>query len=299
MSQPTRITHFSVSGFKSFGYPGESVQLGPLDFIVGANGSGKSNLLGALRFLQSAVMYDVEHAVNEFGGIAEVLHRRTRQRNPPGAMSFKFTIESGAAFNIPGMGADMPAPTLERFECSVNLDLGRRPGEASIVESETVSAQVRLGSGAVVKYTLRRNRENLIIEDPLDLTARSEGTVPRREYRIPEHDASRLAIGIGFFSFPCALLRHVIAGWRFFNISPQATRLPSRATAEGELGPGGEGLAVALDRIGKSEGGKLKAILSDLKSVVPGFKGLRAIHLPIESKVAYQVLVVCQASNEG
>ena len=53
------ITELSIEGFKSFGSPAETIELGPLNFVVGANASGKSNLLGALRFLQNAVAHDV------------------------------------------------------------------------------------------------------------------------------------------------------------------------------------------------------------------------------------------------
>ena len=53
------ITELSIEGFKSFGSPAEAIELGPLNFVVGANASGKSNLLCALRFLQNAVVHDV------------------------------------------------------------------------------------------------------------------------------------------------------------------------------------------------------------------------------------------------
>ena len=66
------ITELSIEGFKSFGSPAETIELGPLNFVVGANASGKSNLLGALRFLQNAVAHDVSYAVSEMGGNAEV-----------------------------------------------------------------------------------------------------------------------------------------------------------------------------------------------------------------------------------
>ena len=44
------ITKLEIEGFKSFGSPAEKIELGPLNFIVGANATGKTNLLHALRF---------------------------------------------------------------------------------------------------------------------------------------------------------------------------------------------------------------------------------------------------------
>ena len=58
------ITELEIEGFKSFGSPAEKIELGPLNFIVGANATGKTNLLHALRFLQNAVNHDVPYAVS-------------------------------------------------------------------------------------------------------------------------------------------------------------------------------------------------------------------------------------------
>lgn len=57
------ITELTVENFKSFGPDGRSLALQPLNFIVGANASGKTNLLSALRFLKLALLNNVERAV--------------------------------------------------------------------------------------------------------------------------------------------------------------------------------------------------------------------------------------------
>ena len=36
------ITELSIEGFKSFGSPAETIELGPLSFVVGANSSGRA-----------------------------------------------------------------------------------------------------------------------------------------------------------------------------------------------------------------------------------------------------------------
>ena len=76
------ITQLQIEGFKSFGSPAEKIELGPLNFIVGANASGKTNLLHALRFLQNAVNHDVSYAVRKLGGNAEVSNKRLHQHLP-------------------------------------------------------------------------------------------------------------------------------------------------------------------------------------------------------------------------
>jgi predicted ATPase len=51
------------------------VILHPLTFLVGANGSGKSNFVDALRFVTDSLRASVDHALRERGGINEVRRR--------------------------------------------------------------------------------------------------------------------------------------------------------------------------------------------------------------------------------
>ncbi len=52
-----------------------TVVLGPLRFLVGQNGAGKSNFLDALRFTADSLNTSVEHALRDRGGITEVRRR--------------------------------------------------------------------------------------------------------------------------------------------------------------------------------------------------------------------------------
>ena len=52
-----------------------SVRLGPLTFLVGQNGAGKSNFLDALRLVSESLNTTLEHALRERGGINEVRRR--------------------------------------------------------------------------------------------------------------------------------------------------------------------------------------------------------------------------------
>ena len=92
------ITEFSIEGFKSFGSPAEVVQLGSLNVVVGANASGKSNFIDALRFLQNAVIHDVSYAVSELGGTSEVGNKRLRQRREPKSVRFTLRLDDEFTF---------------------------------------------------------------------------------------------------------------------------------------------------------------------------------------------------------
>lgn len=52
-----------------------SVKLGPLTFLVGQNGAGKSNFLDALRLVTDSLNASLEHALRDRGGINEVRRR--------------------------------------------------------------------------------------------------------------------------------------------------------------------------------------------------------------------------------
>lgn len=50
-------------------------RLGPLTYLVGANGSGKSNFLDALHLVRDALSGSLDNALNERGGLSEVRRR--------------------------------------------------------------------------------------------------------------------------------------------------------------------------------------------------------------------------------
>lgn len=69
------------------------VDLEPLTFLVGANGSGKSNFLDSLRFLRDALRTSLDNALRERGGIREV---RRRSAGHPTHFGLR------AEFDLPG-----------------------------------------------------------------------------------------------------------------------------------------------------------------------------------------------------
>lgn len=72
------------------------VSLGPLTFLVGQNGAGKSNFLDALRFIADSLRTSLDHALRDRSGIKEV--RRRSAGHPT-----HFTI--GLEFRLPSGGA--------------------------------------------------------------------------------------------------------------------------------------------------------------------------------------------------
>lgn len=71
------------------------MQLGPLTFLVGRNGSGKSNFLDALRFVADALNFSLDHALRDRGGINDV-RRRSRGHPNHFSIGFVFALPKGA-----------------------------------------------------------------------------------------------------------------------------------------------------------------------------------------------------------
>lgn len=69
------VTRLRLRNFKSIGWC--DVHLRPLTFLVGRNGSGKSNFMDALRLVADALRTSLDHALRERGGINEVRRRST------------------------------------------------------------------------------------------------------------------------------------------------------------------------------------------------------------------------------
>ena len=97
MKDSTFITRVVLKNYKSIAAC--DVQLQPLTFLVGRNGSGKSNFLDALRFVADALNSSLDHAVRARGGIHDVCKRSGRRITDPDYFSIRleFALPDGSA----------------------------------------------------------------------------------------------------------------------------------------------------------------------------------------------------------
>lgn len=278
------ISEVKIEGFKSFGTPAQNLQLGKLNFIVGANASGKTNFIQVLRFLQHAVRENVESAVNEFGGMAEVRNKILRRRHAIKPVMLGFQIDLKDKYKI-RREKEQRVLTVNNYNYTVTLDLRNESG-LPVISSENLRAEIVDEKGNKIDYELKRNQNEV---DILDKTM--EPNEESRKLKVPPQETTRLALGVGFFSIPAVILRDIIMNWKFYNISPAQARLPAREIPEVDLGPAGENLSVILHKIERQNGkSALESIIAGLKGVVPGFLGVKPIQLPVEAKWAFQIM---------
>lgn len=274
------ITELQIEGFKSFGSPEETIELGSFNFVVGANASGKTNLLSALRFLQNAVIHDVSYAVSEMGGNAEVRNKRLRQRREPKPVRLSLKLEKEFGVSLPQDSPQKKDLSVVRsFEYQLQLDL--RSDATPSIEGESLKAEL-VRNGKTHAIGLERSGTMLVVMDP------TTGYGTKRTLSVPEQEPTRLAlVGVGFFSMPGTLLREEIRGWRFHNFIPSVARQPYREEPDATLGPAGEKLAAILHRMSEED---RVSISRELRAIVPGLREIRTTKLPIEDTLAFQIV---------
>lgn len=121
-----------------------SLRFGPLTFLVGANGSGKSNCVDGLRFVADALRNSLDHALRDRGGINEV-RRRSGGHPTHFGIRAEFTLPSGRggyfAFRI---GARPKGGfQVQREECRIGNDFFR------VEQGRVVDKSVRVAPSAV------------------------------------------------------------------------------------------------------------------------------------------------------
>jgi len=89
-THPILIRHLAPKNFLSFGPEHTGIELGALNVLIGANGSGKSNLIEAMNFMRAAPK-DLGEVTRKGGGVSEWIWKGAR--NLP--------AELIAAFNAP------------------------------------------------------------------------------------------------------------------------------------------------------------------------------------------------------
>ena len=91
MSNSVFLTRVVLRNYKSIGYC--DVRLGPRTYLVGANGSGKSNFLDALHLVRDALAGSLD-ALHERGGLSEV-RRRSSGHPAHFGIRLEFMLHSG------------------------------------------------------------------------------------------------------------------------------------------------------------------------------------------------------------
>ena len=273
------IEHLTIQGFKSFG-PCVSTRLGALNFLVGANASGKSNLLCAFRFVQTAITTNLEQALGELGGKTEVWNKVQRELREAKHLEISFVVNPVGKY----VGADGRNREMATASYSLKVELPYENEHCAIV-GEHLRAALKLEDGSTERFQFHRTRRRLAITDPSDPRFISETKID-----VPDSEATRTVAGGGLYARPVLLFREFVQSWAFFDFDAAVGREPSRDADSPLLGRKGENLATVLRAMEThGNGAEFRAVIDSLRGVVPGFEKLTTVPLPFEAKRGFQI----------
>ncbi len=237
MSDATFLTRVALQNYKSIAAC--NVRLGPLMFLVGANGAGKSNFLDALRFVSDALRSSLDHALRDRGGISEVRRRRDMRSHLPGGRPKHFGLR--LEFKFPD---------------------GRRGTYA-----------FRIGPRAAGKYEVQREECVLYAAQALGREAYfrvQSGQVSTNVGVSPAASIDRLylvnASGLPEFR----PVYEALSRMGFYNLNPDRIRDPQPPDAGELLRRDGSNIASVLAQLERHGPARKRRIVEYLANVVPG-----------------------------
>ncbi|HEY3325737.1 MAG TPA: AAA family ATPase [Novimethylophilus sp.] len=232
MSNPVFLTRVVLRNYKSIASC--DVRLGPLTYLVGTNGSGKSNFLDALHLVRDALSGSLDNALNDRSGLAEV-RRRSSGHPTHFGIRLEFRLRSGQighyAFNVGALSS-------RGYEVQT---------EECVIEG--------IGKGPF--FRLERGQ----------LKASSESSFPAvTSDRLALVSASGLAAFRPVFD--------ALTGMGFYNLNPKLIRELQKPQDGKLLKPAGENIASVIGHLERSAPENLHVIEEYLQTVVPTVHGV-------------------------
>lgn len=254
MTPSVFLTRVILRNYKSIGRC--DVRLGPLTYLVGANGSGKSNFLDALHLVRDALSGSLDNALNERGGLTEV--RRRSSGHPTNfAIRLEFVLPSGQ----PGYYA---------------FKVGALAGRGYEVQIEKCVIE---GVGKGPFFHVERGA----------LKDSSEATFPAvTADRLALVSASGMAVFRPVFD--------ALTGMGFYNLNPKLMRDPQKPQDGRMLKPVGENIVSVIGHLERVAPENLQRIEAYLQTVVPMMHGLERKQMgPLETLEFRQEVAGAQA----
>lgn len=220
------------------------VHLGPLNFLVGGNGAGKSNFLDALHLVRDALSGSLDNALNERGGLAEV--RRKSNGHPTHfGVRLEFTLRDGGT----GYYA---------------FEVGALAGGSYEVRHEECSLR---GFGNGPYFRLERGQ----------LQAGSEASFPA-----VTSDRLALVSASGLAAF--RPVYDALTAMGFYNLNPKLIRELQKPQDGRLLKPDGGNIASVIGQMTRHAPEALATVAEYLKTVVPGVHEVQRVAVgPMES----------------
>lgn len=245
-----------LRGFRSF--RAETVSFDNPVFLVGHNGSGKSNLVDALAFLGEAMQLPLHAVVQSRGGFRTVAHH-------PGSAE-------GGPVNL-GLSVALRNPDADTHRVEYEFELRPR-GDGGEFEVAREQCVVEGADGETVRFERTKTPSG-----PQQWPVVPEGLVPNPD---PDHLALPVVGGDRRFRVAPAFL----TAMQVCRVEPEVLRSPQEPEGGARLRADGRNAASVLDEIQRTAEVDGEVMRELLESVVPGTVDFRpkrlGAHLTIE-----------------
>lgn len=232
------ISRIAATDFRSLRHV--DVTLGPLSVLVGPNGSGKTNLLKVIQFIANSARYDLNYALDLWGGFDHVARQ--------GLRSFELEIEGHVTEFASEMAPD-----------SYRLRVTKRQGSNRIQKTEELQYKRVQGPGR--RITVNERNVSQDGEQVLKLSSGAFsglGTLARLSPDVYGPGPS------AYLNFLTSIL--------YLDPDVEAARRPSRI-GSGRIAEDASNLADALFLLSRDTGA-FQTLINELKMCLPGLEDI-------------------------
>ena len=243
------LKSLNVTNYKSLASFG--LNFGKFNAIIGANNSGKSNILDCLSFLSETCRMDISNVYRKRGGFDRILYAGEHRRG-----------KYGAHINI-----------------VVNVSIDTESKRAKRRQTNEYSYAIMVDARGIF-------REKLQLVSPVQRTL-IEGSEGRGKYYDDSESKEReFAYNMdtsALFNLrdlkrqkTIAEFRNELLMWRFFNFSPDASRIAMAPVKTYEIGEKGESISNVLHTILSEDYDRFSEVQEALRSAVPEIEKLKS-----------------------
>jgi predicted ATPase len=222
------------------------VRLGRLTILVGPNGSGKSNFLDALDFLSRAITTTPAEALEERGGLGEIL-----RQVPERAHSFSIDVDVA----LPWWPATPDMTAHYQFEIGPATD---KPLAFQVLHEECVID----GPGGVARFSATPGHSDFVPGG--------------RFFDAAVFDSDRLLLPVAGTQGDFARLYTGLTRLRFYNFSTEVLRRPQRPSIRAILRSDGEGFGDVLAALAAGDHSHKARIDAYIRAIVKNATAIEA-----------------------
>jgi predicted ATPase len=299
-----KLKSLCISNFKSFKQ--SSIDFSNLTVIIGANSSGKSNLISALKFIQDVIDFGLKEAISIQGG-KEFVQNFSIGDSKNTEFKLTFSIKEAYSFTKEVNGQCFMIEPKEAYYF-FSLKPMKNKKEEFLVREE-ISALVNMkkveNTSDPEYYEIKENLGQFTINiskladgsldffsDPQPLPVSMDDIIPFLTYKTGAYREKPVKDDLFLrdtmiFSPAFSLISSFIGTIKFYNIDPKLSKKPCQITGSKSLNADGSNLAVVLKDI-LSNPSRKKRFLTIVQDTLPFIDGASVHKLDDNSLFFYQ-----------